>query len=90
MIANDRSCCLAEVNDVCVSVITIDSEYFMSFIQYETEDVLGIQYTTTDGTERFIALNKAHIISVGVVYQQDYDTIFEEDNSKNDIDIMYQ
>ena len=90
MIANDRLCHKEDVKDICVSIITIDTEYFMSFIEYETDDILGIKCTIEDGTERFLALNKAHIISVGIVYQQDYDILLESDYDNYDTDIMYQ
>lgn len=91
MIADDRLCYKEDVKDICVSVTTTDTEYFMSFIEYETDDTLGIKYTLDDGTERFIALNKAYVISVGIVYQQDYDILLEQDTDDYyDTDIMYQ
>lgn len=90
MIANDMLCDLNKVNDVCVYITTVDADYDMSFIEYEKEDVLGVKYTVEDGTERFIILNKAHVTSVGIVYQQDLDNIFEDIEDENFSDVMYQ
>lgn len=89
MIANDMLCHKEEVRDVCVCITTVDIEYFMSFIEYETDDALGIRYVTIDNTERFIILNKQYIINVSIIYEQDIDILYKHEEEEI-IDMMYQ
>lgn len=87
MIAKGMGCEIDEICDVCLCISTIDMDYNFSFIECETEDILGIQTTVEDGTERFVILNKDHIVSVNIVYQQDFD-LFEGVEEENP-DAMY-
>lgn len=89
MIANDMLCHIEDVHNVCVCVTTIDAEYFIAFIEYETDDVIGIRYVLDDNTERFVILNKSYVINVHIVYEQDVTNIPICEQEEN-IDIMYQ
>lgn len=77
-----------KINDIPLIINTIDTSYPLAFIDYEEKDILGINYTTEDGTERFIVINKEHIIDISILYQQDIDIIIDE--STKDDDVMYQ
>lgn len=86
MIANGMSCTEDKVQDVCLCVTLADVVYNMAFIHYENDDCLGVNYTATDGTERFVVINKKHIVNVAIVYQQDMD---KADDDVPD-DVSYQ
>lgn len=77
-----------KINDIPLIINTIDTSYLLAFIDYEEKDILGINYTAEDGTERFIVINKEHIIDISILYQQDIDIIIDE--STKDDDVMYQ
>lgn len=62
----------SELKDVCVSITTPDIIYNLAFIEFETQDFLGIRVTRPDFTEGFVVLNKDYIISISVVYQGDF------------------
>ncbi|MBR6515632.1 MAG: hypothetical protein IKT40_02120 [Bacilli bacterium] len=62
---------IEEVKDCCVNILTEFVQYNFCFIEFETDDYLGVYYTHTDFTERFILIVKKYIVSVSVVYQQD-------------------
>lgn len=74
-----------DVEKVCLTIDTEGATYPLSFIEFETRDFLGINYTDSDFTERFVVLNKKYIMSVAMVYQ---DEIFVEDKHENK-DIQY-
>lgn len=73
------------IKDICVTIDTENNTYPLSFIEFETRDFLGINYTDTDFKERFVVLNKKYIISIAMVYQDD---IMLSDNHDNE-DIQY-
>lgn len=77
-----------KINDIPLIINTIDTSYPLAFIDYEEKDILGINCTAEDGTERFIVINKEHIIDISILYQQDIDIIIDE--STKDDDVMYQ
>ena len=58
------------------------------FIDFEDNDTLGVQYTSDDGTERFVVINKKCIIDIEVLYQQDIDILMYP--QKTEEDVMYQ
>lgn len=87
MIANGMSCNEEEVSDKCLCITLSDVVYNMAFIDYENEDCLGVNYTANDGTERFVVINKDHIVDVAVIYQQDIDKIDTKDKKS---DVSYQ
>lgn len=61
----------SELKDACVNIYTTDNEYLLSFIEFETRDLMGIKTTRPDFTEGFVVLNKKYITSVVMVYQND-------------------
>lgn len=72
----------SEVNDACVDILTETEEYPLSFIKFETRDLLGIYNTRPDGTEGFVVLNKKYITSIAIVYDGDITIdLVKEDNS---------
>ena len=77
-----------EVQDIPLIINTIEASYPFAFLDYEEEDVLGVNYTADDGTERFIVINKKHIINIEILYQQDIDILISE--PEDDSDVMYQ
>lgn len=60
-----------ELKDCCINILTEFAQYNLSFIDFETEDFLGIWVTHEDMTERFTLLDKKYIVSVSIVYEQD-------------------
>ncbi len=60
-----------DIETICVNITTITDDYYFSFIEYEDYEKLGIFVTGDDGRERFTIINKKHIVSIEVVYQQD-------------------
>ena len=72
-----------EIGEVCLNIDTETQRYALSFIEFETRDFIGINYTDVDFTERFVILNKKYIISMGIVYRDDI--VIEEPNSNHDI-----
>jgi hypothetical protein len=77
-----------KVQDIPLIINTIDTSYPFAFIDYEEKNVLGVNYTVEDGTERFIVINKEHIINIEILYQQDIDILTED--AEEDSDVMYQ
>lgn len=76
------------IQDIPLIINTIEASYPFAFLDYEEEDVLGVNYTAEDGTERFIVINKKHIINIEILYQQDIDILTAE--PENEHDVMYQ
>lgn len=76
------------VQDIPLVINTVDTSYPLAFIDYEEDDVLGVNYTAEDGTERFIVINKKYIVDVEIIYQQDIDILEHKSNKKTDV--MYQ
>lgn len=78
-----------DVQDIPLIINTIDVSYPLAFIDYEEADVLGVNYTTEDGKERFVIINKKYIVDIEVVYQEDFNIITEE-STEEVSDVMYQ
>lgn len=72
-----------DIGEVCLNIDTESHTYALSFIEFETRDFIGINYTDVDFTERFVILNKKYIISMGIVYRDDI--VIEEPNTNHDI-----
>lgn len=72
----------SDLQDACVNILTTTDEYPLSFIEFETRDLLGIKTTRADFTEGFVVLNKKYITSISIVYQNDIiiDTDKREEN----------
>lgn len=71
-----------DFESACLDILTETEEYPLSFIEFETSELLGITHTRTDGTEGFVVLNKKYITSIAVVYEGDINIdVLEEDNS---------
>lgn len=75
------------VQDIPLVIDTVDTSYSLAFIDFEKDNILGINYTVEDGTERFVILNKEYVVDVKVLYQQDVDILTDDD--KQDSDVMY-
>lgn len=72
----------SDIKDACLDILTETEEYPLSFIEFETSDLLGIKRTRTDGTEGFVILNKKYITSIAIVYKGDITIdVYEEDKS---------
>ena len=78
-----------EVSQTPLNITLVDTNYSMAFIDYENDTCLGVNYTASDGTERFVVINKRHIIDVAVIYQQDF-LDNDTDNDDTVTDIIYQ
>ena len=76
------------IQDIPLIINTIEASYPFAFLDYEEEDVLGVNYTAEDGTEGFIVINKKHIINIEILYQQDIDILTAEPEKEHDV--MYQ
>ena len=76
------------IQDIPLIINTIEASYPFAFLDYEEEDVLGVNYTAEDGTERFIVINKKHIVDIEILYQQDIDILIAEPEKEHDV--MYQ
>lgn len=79
-----------KIQDIPLIINTVDVSYPFAFIDYEEDDVLGINYTSEDGTERFVVINKKYIVDVEVLYKQDIDIITKDEEQKELPDVMYQ
>jgi len=77
-----------KIQDIPLIINTIEASYPLAFLDYEEENILGINYTMEDGTERFVVVNKEHIIDIEILYQQDIDILTEEIEEESDV--MYQ
>ena len=71
---------------ICLNITTITDIYNLCFIEYEDEDKLGVYITGDDGRERYLIINKAQIVSLQVVYEQDLK--FTTDNEDTDIMVI--
>ncbi len=76
------------IQDIPLIINMVDTSYPLAFIDYEEDDVLGINYTVEDGTEKFVVINKKYIIDIGIMYDQDINVVIEE--PQEDADVMYQ
>ena len=77
-----------DIQDIPLIINMVDTSYPLAFIDYETDEAMGINYTVEDGTERFVVINKKYIIDIGIMYEQDIDIVVEEE--QEDGDVMYQ
>ena len=75
----------SQVNDACVDIITETEEYPLSFIRFETRDLLGIDWTRANGTEGFVILNKKYITSIAIVYDGDISIDVMKDDKSHEI-----
>lgn len=76
------------IQDIPLIINMVDTSYPLAFIDYEEDDVLGINYTVEDGTEKFVVINKKYIIDIGIMYDQDINIVVKEE--QEDTDVMYQ
>lgn len=72
-----------QINEVCLNIVTEFESYPLSFIEFETRDFMGINYTDADFTERFVILSKKYIVSMGIVYRDDI--VITEVDTNHDI-----
>lgn len=71
----------SDLEDCCVNILTTTDEYPLSFIEFETRDLMGIKTTRSDLTEGFVILNKKYITSIAIVYANDI--VLEEQKDEN-------
>ena len=76
------------INEIPLIINTVDASYPLAFIDFEENDTLGVNYTSDDGTERFVVINNKCIIDIEVLYQQDIDILMYP--QKTEEDVMYQ
>ena len=76
------------INEIPLIINTVDASCPLAFIDLEENDTLGVNYTSDDGTERFVVINKKCIIDIEVLYQQDIDILMYP--QKTEEDVMYQ
>ena len=76
------------INEIPLIINTVDTSYPLAFIDFEENDTLGVNYTSDDGTERFVVINKKCIINIEVLYQQDIDILMRP--QKTEEDVMYK
>ena len=74
---------IKDIEGICIRVEMDALVYPLCFILEETDNELVVASTGDDGAERIVIINKAKIVSVNVVYQQDIDAIFESDGEEN-------
>ena len=70
----------SDLKDCCVNILTEQEEYPLSFIEFETRDLMGIKTTRSDLTEGFVVINKKYITSIAIVYANDI-LLEEEDEN---------
>lgn len=68
-----------EIHDVCVNIVTETHDYNLAFIEFETQDLLGVRVTRHDFSEGLVILNKKYIVSVTMVYEGDIIISTDED-----------
>ena len=78
-----------KVEDIPLIINTVDTSYPLAFIDYEEDSVLGINYTTENGKERFVVINKKYIIDIEILYRDDFNIVNQKD-SEEESDVMYQ
>ena len=71
----------SDLKDCCVNILTQTDEYPLSFIEFETRDLMGIKTTRSDLTEGFVVLNKKYITSIAIVYANDIE--LQTENEEN-------
>lgn len=79
-----------KIEDIPLIINTVDVSYPFAYIDYEEDDVLGINYTSEDGTERFVVINKKYIVDIEVIYEQDIEIITDKEETTELPDVMYQ
>ena len=60
-----------DLDNAVLDIRTAEEEYPLSFIRFETDTLLAIDWTRSDGTEGFVVLNKKYITSIAIVYRGD-------------------
>lgn len=73
---------LDSIKDLCVRIDLKDMVYPLCFIYSETLKYLVVDSTGDDGCERKVIIPKSEVISITIVYQQDIDGIFEENEEE--------
>ena len=73
---------LDSIRDLCVRIDLRDMMYPLCFIDSETLKYLVVDSTGDDGCERKVIIPKSEVISITIVYQQDIDGIFEENEEE--------
>jgi hypothetical protein len=71
---------------ICLNITTTTDIYPLCFIEYEDQNKIGTYITGEDGRERFLIINKAYIVALQVIYEQDIELGVRED--KNDMMVV--
>ena len=79
-----------KVQDIPLIINTVDVSYPFAFIDYEEDNILGVNYTSEDGTERFVVINKKYIVDIEVLYEQDISIVIDNEEIVESSDVMYQ
>ena len=71
----------SDLENCCVNILTTTDEYLLSFIEFQTRELMGIKTTRSDLTEGFVVLNKKYITSIAIVYAGDI--VLEEEKEES-------
>ena len=74
---------LESIKDLCVSVDLLEVVYPLCFIREETFKYLVVDSTDENGFEKVVIIPKEKILSVKVVYQQDMDALFDDEDKES-------
>ena len=74
---------LEDIKDLCVSVDLLEVVYPLCFIREETFKYLVVDSTDENGFEKVVIIPKEKILSVKVVYQQDMDALFDDEDKES-------
>ena len=64
---------------ICLNITTVTDLFNLCFIEYEDNEKIGVYITGEDGHERFLIINKEHIVALQVIYEQDIQLQTNED-----------
>lgn len=81
-----NKCNKNEIGSICLNIETENMVYPLAFIEFETRDFIGVNYTEDDFTERFVVLNKKYVVSMAMVYANE---IYGEKEEEYNKDVHY-
>lgn len=69
------------VDDLCFNISTGNFDLSFSFYAFETDEFLGVVVTDENGDEKLHVLVKNKIEFIQFVYQDDFDLLFDFDDT---------
>lgn len=73
---------LDNIEEVCVKIDLRDIYYPLTYISYEDFKYLVVDSVGDDEIMRKVIIPKSEIESISIVYQEDIDSMFENDDNK--------